>query len=153
MPEVGIFLIFVFWMIIAGAAKAVKKAAAKANPGKSPAEKKPVKYPEPEPQSVSVPVSAEMEPVQLRMELTPFAPREGTFSGSLGAAADRPGSLGGFSDEGIDPCHGDQSLEMDLLEAEQPETEQTGELCLPMFTGSEMAKAFVMSEILKRKGA
>ena len=62
------------------------------------------------------------------------------------------GSMNAFTGEGYDPCHDEQMLPMTQIESEpaaQPQQAQSG---LPLgWTGNDVVRGIVMSEILNRK--
>ena len=61
------------------------------------------------------------------------------------------GSLNAETGEGFDPCHDEQLAPLSLAETAMPAVE-TAESGLQLeWTGSEVVRGFVMSEILKRK--
>ena len=64
------------------------------------------------------------------------------------------GSLNAFTGEGYDPCHEEQLAPLSLAETGTADHVSPATPGLQLsWTGSEIARGFVISEILKRKGA
>ena len=62
------------------------------------------------------------------------------------------GSLNAVTGEGCDPCHDEQMASLTLAETAEPVTEAAAPSpILPQWTGSEIARGFVMAEILTRR--
>ncbi len=62
------------------------------------------------------------------------------------------GSLNAVTGEGYDPCHDEQLAPLTLAETAAAETEAPAPSpVLPTWTGSEIARGFVMAEILNRR--
>ena len=62
------------------------------------------------------------------------------------------GSLNAVTGEGFDPCHEEQMAPLSLAESVPAETEAPAPSpILPAWSGSEIARGFVMAEILTRR--
>ena len=61
------------------------------------------------------------------------------------------GSMNADTGEGYDPCHDEQLAPLSLAETAMPAAEAAEPGLQLEWTGSEMVRGFVMSEILKRK--
>jgi len=62
------------------------------------------------------------------------------------------GSMNAETGEGFDPCHDEQLAPLTEAEAEVPEPEPAAPSpILPRWTGGEIARGFVMAEILTKK--
>lgn len=61
------------------------------------------------------------------------------------------GSLNAVTGEGYDPCHDEQLSSLSLAETAVPAAEAAEPGLQLSWTGSEIVRGFVMSEILKRK--
>ena len=61
------------------------------------------------------------------------------------------GSMSAITGEGYDPCHDEQMAPLNAAEAASPETGATVPGLQLSWTGSDVVRGIVMSEILKRK--
>ena len=62
------------------------------------------------------------------------------------------GSMNAVTGEGYDPCHDEQLAPLTLAETVSPEPRPAAPSpILPHWTGEEIARGFVMTEILKKK--
>ena len=134
-----ILLLLFFWLVIGLPVSLAKKAANQKKPNRPSAPKNPAGEESP----------AAREPVapERLTTLTPslYEPHhdDSVFTGSLGA----------FSGEGYDPCHEEQMSSMELVcKPEKPEPAPKADAGLSLgWTGNEIVRGIVMSEILNRK--
>ena len=62
------------------------------------------------------------------------------------------GSMNAFTGEGYDPCHEEQMLPLTLIEESEPVPQQQAHSGIPLgWTGNDVVRGIVMSEILNRK--
>ena len=135
-PLIALFLIYT---AIAAMAKGAKKVSgAQKAPGArsaAPADAAPAEAPAPEP--AAAPHFHEMQPTIRVSEHD-----DSVYMGSMNAV----------TGEGYDPCHDEQLKPLTRAEAIEPAPAAAPGLQLH-WTGDEIVRGFVVSEILKRKGA
>ncbi len=137
-----LLLILIFWVIIGIPAAAAKKTAAQ--------KKQAARFPARNAQQPANPPAAAQPAAQPAERLTTMTPAvyepdhdDSVFTGSLGPV----------ESEGYDPCHEEQLQNMELVcepGKETPAPQVRSGLTLG-WTGNDIVRGIVMSEILKRK--
>ena len=142
-----ILVLAVIWLLIglplSRLSKVAKQQQAKnANPGAARQKQANAKAPKQQPESSSTYVAPEpARPTVLQPSITFTEHDDSVYQGSMNAV----------TGEGYDPCHDEQLAPLTLAEtAPVSVSEGTPGLQLS-FTGSEVVRGFVMSEILTRK--
>ena len=133
-------LVLLFFWIFIGIPVSIAKKAANQKKGSTPAARKTPGIEEPP----AAPKAAEPERLTpLTSTLTEPDHDDSVFTGSLGA----------FSTEGYDPCHNEQMSSMETVCQPGKETVLPQEKAnLPFgWTGNDVVRGIVMSEILNRK--
>ena len=143
----GLLILLIIGSLIRSLVKAAEKAGGKTATGRPAAQGKAAggkaNTPAAQPDSYEGPgMSDRLRPLQPAISVT--AHDDSIYQGSLYAE----------TGEGYDPCHDEQMQAMPSLNAEPEAALHTAPAVSPFqfsFSGEEVAKAFVMSEILKRK--
>ena len=87
------------------------------------------------------PAAEPAEPRVLRPSITFTAHDDSVYQGSMNAV----------TGEGYDPCHNEQLAPLTALETAPPAAEETVPGLRLSWTGSDVGRGLVMSEVLKRK--
>ncbi len=98
-------------------------------------------------------VSSPVQGAPVRSPMTPSVSAPAFSEGTSGWERDNPsGSLGEDTLEGIDPCHEDQSREMDLLRTGSGQSAPGSAQGLTLsWAGNDVVRGFVYGEILNQK--
>ena len=138
-PLIALFLIYTAIAAMAKGAKKVSGAqkAASAARSAAPADTASAEAPTPAPEAAAAPRIREMQPTIRVSEHD-----DSVYMGSLNAV----------TGEGYDPCHDEQLKPLTRAETIEPAPAAAPGLQLH-WTGDEIVRGFVVSEILKRKGA
>ena len=133
-----IFMILFVWCVVALSIAAARKASVS---GKKPAARP--NLPEQGPASGAAPAPEAERPVRITPTVFPTGHDDSIYQGSMNAV----------TGEGYDPCHEEQL--QSLSDAEQPAESQPSPHAaggIPLrWTGNDVVRGIVMSEILKRK--
>ena len=135
-----ILILVIIWLLIAPILSAAKKQQAKnAKPGA--AKQSGAKAPNQQPETNSTYVAHEARPTVMQPSITFTEHDDSVYQGSMNAV----------TGEGYDPCHDEQLAPLTQAEtAPVPAAEAAPGLQLS-FTGNEVVRGFVMSEILTRR--
>ena len=135
-----ILILAIIWLLIAPILSAAKKQQAK-NAKSGAAKQSGAKAPRQQPETNSTYVAHEARPTVMQPSITFSEHDDSVYQGSMNAV----------TGEGYDPCHDEQLAPLTQAEtAPVPAAEAAPGLQLS-FTGSEVVRGFVMSEILTRK--
>lgn len=135
-----ILILAIIWLLIAPILSAAKKQQAK-NAKSGAAKQSGAKAPRQQPETNSTYVSHEARPTVMQPSITFSEHDDSVYQGSMNAV----------TGEGYDPCHDEQLAPLTQAEtAPVPAAEAAPGLQLS-FTGNEVVRGFVMSEILTRK--
>lgn len=135
-----ILILAIIWLLIAPILSAAKKQQAK-NAKSGAAKQSGAKAPRQQPETNSTYVAHEARPTVMQPSITFSEHDDSVYQGSMNAV----------TGEGYDPCHDEQLAPLTQAEtAPVPATEAAPGLQLS-FTGNEVVRGFVMSEILTRK--
>ena len=135
-----ILILAIIWLLIAPILSAAKKQQAK-NAKSGAAKQSGAKAPRQQPETNSTYVAHEARPTVIHPSITFSEHDDSVYQGSMNAV----------TGEGYDPCHDEQLAPLTQAEtAPVPAAEAAPGLQLS-FTGNEVVRGFVMSEILTRK--
>ena len=135
-----ILILAIIWLLIAPILSAAKKQQAK-NAKSGAAKQSGAKAPRQQPETNSTYVAHEARPTVMQPSITFTEHDDSVYQGSMNAV----------TGEGYDPCHDEQLAPLTQAEtAPVPAAEAAPGLQLS-FTGNEVVRGFVMSEILTRK--
>ena len=135
-----ILILAIIWLLIAPILSAAKKQQAK-NAKSGAAKQSGAKAPRQQPETNSTYVAHEARPTVMQPSITFSEHDDSVYQGSMNAV----------TGEGYDPCHDEQLAPLTQAEtAPVPAAEAAPGLQLS-FTGNEVVRGFVMSEILTRK--
>lgn len=137
-----LFIIAIIWLLMAPILSAAKKQQAKnAKPGAAKQKQSGAKAPEQQPENSTYVTPESARPTVLQPSITFTEHDDSVYQGSLNAV----------TGEGYDPCHDEQLAPLTQAETAAPAAAETAPGLQLSFTGSEVVRGFVMSEILTRK--
>ena len=136
-----LFIVLIIWLLIAPVLSAAKKQQAKN--AKTGAAKQPgAKAPKKQPETSSTHVTPEpARPTVMQPSITFTEHDDSVYQGSMNAV----------TGEGYDPCHDEQLAPLTQAETAVPAAAEGTPGLQLSFTGNEVVRGFVMSEILTRK--
>ena len=133
-----LIMLLIFWIFVGLPVSIAKKAANQKRPSRPAAHKAP-------------------EDTAPRQAAEPAGPeRLSTLTPSISVTGHDDsiyqGSMNAFTGEGYDPCHEEQMLPLTLIEESDPVQPQQAHSGIPLgWTGNDVVRGIVMSEILNRK--
>ena len=138
-----LLILAIIWLLIAPILSAAKKQQAKnAKPGAAKQKQSGTKAPEQQPETNSTYVAHEpARPTVLQPTITFTEHDDSVYRGSMNAV----------TGEGYDPCHDEQLTSLTQAETVPVPTAEAAPGLQLSFTGSEVVRGFVMSEILTRR--
>ena len=139
-----LMILVVLWLVIGLPLAKLSQQAKKNNAAKNAAQKR-VQQPAAEPVKPAAPAVSAPEPPVLESRLRP------TISVTEHDDSIYQGSLNAVTGEGYDPCHDEQLAPLSAAETAVPAAEAAAPGLQLAWTGSDVVRGFVMSEILKRK--
>ena len=137
-----ILILAIIWLLIAPVLSAAKKQQAKnakTGAAKQPGAKAPKKQPETNSSTYVTPEPA--RPTVMQPSITFTEHDDSVYQGSMNA----------ITGEGFDPCHDEQLAPLTQAETAVPAAAEGTPGLQLSFTGNEVVRGFVMSEILTRK--
>ena len=137
-----ILILAIIWLLIAPLLSAAKKQQAKnakTGAAKQPGAKVPKKQPETNSSTYVTPEPA--RPTVMQPSITFTEHDDSVYQGSMNA----------ITGEGFDPCHDEQLAPLTQAETAVPAAAEGTPGLQLSFTGNEVVRGFVMSEILTRK--
>ena len=137
-----ILILAIIWLLIAPILSAAKKQQAKnakTGAAKQPGAKAPKKQPEPNSSTYVTPEPA--RPTVMQPSITFTEHDDSVYQGSMNAV----------TGEGYDPCHNEQLAPLTAAETVLPAAEAEVPGLQLSWTGSDVVRGFVMSEILTRR--
>ena len=137
-----LFIVLIIWLLIAPVLSAAKKQQAKnakSGAAKQPGAKAPKKQPETNSSTYVTPEPA--RPTVMQPSITFTEHDDSVYQGSLNAV----------TGEGYDPCHDEQLAPLTQAETTPVPVAEAAPGLQLSFTGNEVVRGFVMSEILTRK--
>ena len=147
MPEFApLFVLVLIWFLIGYPLSRISKAAKSRGASKS-APRPRVPMPD-EPESVSLPPEPETIAPDARMERPPMVP---TISVTDRGTEVYQGSMNALTGEGDDPCHEEDLQGLNAAETSSLQVVQESHALPFGWTGDDMVRGIVVSEILKRK--
>ena len=135
-----ILILAIIWLLIAPILSAAKKQQAK-NAKSGAAKQSGAKAPRQQPETNSTYVAHEARPTVMQPSITFTEHDDSVYQGSMNAV----------TGEGYDPCHDEQLAPLTQAETAVPAAAEGTPGLQLSFTGNEVVRGFVMSEILTRK--
>ena len=135
-----ILILAIIWLLIAPILSAAKKQQAK-NAKSGAAKQSGAKAPKQQPETNSTYVAHEARPTVMQPSITFTEHDDSVYQGSMNA----------ITGEGFDPCHDEQLAPLTQAETAVPAAAEGTPGLQLSFTGNEVVRGFVMSEILTRK--
>ena len=135
-----ILILAIIWLLIAPILSAAKKQQAAAKNANSKARQAEAQNAPAAPAGPD-PAAKPAEPRVLQPSITFTAHDDSVYQGSMNAV----------TGEGYDPCHNEQLAPLTALETAPPAAEETVPGLRLSWTGSDVVRGLVMSEVLKRK--